>query len=50
MKILKGIGNGSVDGLVISQATGAKLANAVARTKAVAEAKREGDENEIRSL
>ena len=50
VKFLKGIGNGSVDRLVDSQATRAKVANSVARTKAVADTKSEGDENEIRLL
>ena len=39
VKFLKGTGNGSVDRLVDSQATRAKVANAVAHTKAVADAK-----------
>ena len=50
VKFLKGTGNGSVGRLVDSQATRAKVANAVARTKAVDDAESEGDENEIRSL
>ena len=50
MNFLKGTGNGSVDRLVDSQATRAKVANSVARTKAVADTKSEGNENEIRLL
>ena len=50
VKFLTGTGNGSVDRLVGSQATRVKVANAIARTKAVTVAKSEGDKNEIRSL
>ena len=48
VKFLKGTGNGSVDRLVDSQATRAKVVDAIAHTKAVADAKSEDDENEIR--
>ena len=41
VKFLKGTGNGSIHRLVDSQATWAKVANAVARTKGVADAKSE---------